>query len=267
MDLMGLNIWVTRPQAQALVWAQQLEQLGATTCCQPILGIAPLLDETSKQAIKQQILALDECQKAIFVSQNAVSFGAEWIDQYWPQLPMGLHIFAIGRATASLLEETLSDIDSTVIAPAQAMNSEALLERPELQDLQNEKILILRGKGGRGYLAQILKDRGARVSYCELYQRIIPTKIDLQIINQFRQSTETPVIAVHSGETLSNLCSVLSSTVKDDLPWFKQQALLVPGKRVADEAKQFGFQTIIIAENATHESMIEALYDWRQQNS
>ena len=53
----------------------------------------------------------------------------------------------------------------------------------------------------------------------------------------------------------------------DDLPWLQQQGLLVPGKRVAAQAESLNFKHIIIAENATHESMIGALHDWRQNNN
>jgi uroporphyrinogen-III synthase len=44
----------------------------------------------------------------------------------------------------------------------------------------------------------------------------------------------------------------------------QQTALLLPGLRVAEIAKDLAFKQIIVAENATHKGMIEALYDWRR---
>jgi uroporphyrinogen-III synthase len=267
-NLQGLHLLVTRPLEQALPWAEQLKMLGAVVSCQPMLSIEALEDQTSKQLIKSQIMKLDEYQKAIFVSQNAVNHGIEWLDQYWPQLPINLRILAIGSTTAALLEEKLSQLDANVLSPGQAMNSEALLCLPELNSVEGEKILIFRGKGGRTYLGDSLTEKGALVDYCELYQRSIPATIDTEVLSALKQSNLQPVLITHSGETLSNFCKAVDSHIDtDSLLWFKQQALLVPGKRVAEQAHNLKFEHIIIAENATHESMIGALHDWRQNNN
>ena len=263
IDLKGLHLFVTRPQAQARPWAEKLKRLGALVTCEPMLSISSLEDEVSTQAIKNQVLALDEYQKIIFVSQNAVAFAMPWIDKYWPQLPCGLDFFAIGSSTAAALNKALVSFDASVASPTQAMNSEALLALPELRHVENQQVLIMRGQGGRTYLGESLQQRGARVNYCELYERQIPDTIDDNKIREFTHSTALPVAIVHSGETLNNLCAVLSV---DDLHWFKEQLLLVPGERVAQQARLMGFQLLIIAENATHESMIEALNGWRQQH-
>lgn len=287
VDLQGLHLLVTRPQAQALPWAEKLVALGAKITCQPMLSIAPVEDPVSKRLIASQVMRLDEYQSIIFVSQNAVNAGLAWIDEYWPQLPSGLTVLAIGSTTAALLEEKLSHLDGSIISPKAAMNSEDLLALAALASVKGEKILIMRGKGGRSHLGDSLTKKGARIDYCELYHRVIPDTIDQQKISTFRNSPLTPVVVTHSAETLTNLCAALLSkqtTPKatkrtpanasqaavnnegDDLPWFKQQALLVPGKRVAAKAAALGFKHIIVADNATHKSMIGALHEWRQHN-
>lgn len=245
---------VTRPLAQAQPWAKQLEALGASVTLQPMLVIEPVSSEQDQRAIINRILAFDEYQKAIFISQNAVHYGLQWLDEYWPQLPIGVEFFAIGKVTAErLFEQT----ELLVQSATQAMNSEALLELQALQTLQDQKILIFRGQGGRDYLAKELEARGASVDYCELYQRKAPSKE--QALNQvFRQTSKQAVVVVHSGETLGNLQSMIQG---DDLLWLQQQPLLVPGQRVAQLAKSAGFSRTIVAENATHESMLEALYE------
>lgn len=263
-DLSGLHILVTRPEAQALPWAAQLKELGATTVVQPMLAIEALTQDTEHQAIKNRLLNLDKYQKAIFVSQNAVEYGVEWIDEFWPQLPTQLAFFAVGEATASLLSTKLEHLGASVYAAKHAMNSEALLQLNELQDVKGDNILIFRGQGGRTHLGKSLEARSALVDYCELYARVIPKHIDTQKINALRTSTLSTIVAVHSGETLHNLCKAVTST---QLEWIKQQALLIPGDRVANIAKTLGFNTLIIAENATHESMIGALNDWRQKQN
>lgn len=265
IDLSGLQILITRPQAQALPWALQLESLGAKTSCQAMLEICPLSDDIPIQAAKNKVMRLDEYQKIIFVSQNAVNYCLAEIDNYWPQLPNNIDFFAVGAATAKLLADKLYEFDSSVQYPKQAMNSEALLASDTLNAVDGDKVLIVRGRGGRTHLGHTLEARGALVDYCEVYERQIPKNIDTGIIAAFAKSVLTPVTSVHSGETLHNLYKLIQSyTNTDTLYWMQQTPLLLPGLRVAQIAKDLAFKHIIIAENATHESMIEALYDWRQ---
>ena len=60
IDLAGLHLLVTRPEAQALPWAEQLMALGAKVTCHPFLVIRPVVDTKAQQAIKNCLLRLDE---------------------------------------------------------------------------------------------------------------------------------------------------------------------------------------------------------------
>src|SRR5690606_19944061 len=51
------------------------------------------------------------------------------------------------------------------------MDSETLLENPHLQQLAGQRVVIFRGQGGRQFLFDALAARGAKVEFCELYQR------------------------------------------------------------------------------------------------
>jgi uroporphyrinogen-III synthase len=263
MRLEHLHILITRPLAQAQPWAEQLQALGASVSLQPMMAITPLSDPASERAIINQILAFAEYQKAIFVSQNAVHYGLRWIDQYWPQLPIDVQFFAIGQATANALEQAIGEgaLDAGYLSHSatSAMNSETLLAHPDLADVDGEKILIFRGKGGRTTLAEHLTTRGATVAYCELYERQKPSGLQ-SLDKAYRSTQKQAVLAVHSGETLENVCSVLAP---DELAWLQQQPVLLPGQRVATQAQAAGFKHIIVAENACHDSMINALSEWQ----
>ncbi|MFT6236621.1 MAG: uroporphyrinogen-III synthase [Cellvibrionaceae bacterium] len=265
IDLTGLHILITRPSAQALPWANKLMHLGAKTSCQAMLEIYPLIDDAPKQAAKNKVMSLDDYSKIIFVSQNAVNHGLAEIDNYWPQLPSNIDFFAVGASTAQLLAERLDDFGASVNFPKHAMNSEALLALDSLKGIAGDKILIVRGCGGRTHLGHTLEARGALVDYCEAYERKMPIAIDTEVLAHFKKSGLIPVISVHSGETLHNLCQLIQThTNSATLHWMQQTALLLPGLRVAEIAKDLAFKQIIVAENATHEGMIEALYDWRR---
>lgn len=261
-QLSGLRILITRPQQQAQKWQQLLQSHGAKTESIPMLAIEPL-DENSGpdyQAIKSVIMDLDHYQHAIFVSQNAAQYGADWIDRYWPQLPTGIKFYAVGSATAQCLEHQGLD----VTAAGGTMNSEALLELPELQRLDQQKVVIFRGLGGRTLLAESLRQRGASVTYCELYQRLLPAdaKPSLELLSRCQTGD---VIAVHSGETLLNLCNIIQSLAEEqklNQAQWQNLPLLVPGNRVAEIAAKQGFSQIITAENASDRSMLKALLHW-----
>lgn len=252
----SLHLLITRPEAQASVWAQQLQSLGITVSLQPMLLIEPVEDAAAQRQIMNRILNFDQYQKAIFISQNAVTYGLQWLDKYWPQLPIGVEFFAIGQATFDLLQQGIEQ--GTVYSAASAMNSETLLELKQLADVSDQKIIIFRGQGGRDFLATELQQRGAQIDYCELYTRQTPVQSPQKVHKDFRSSEKQRITVVHSGETLANLCSIIEA---DDLLWLQQQPLLVPGQRVAQLAHKAEFTQVIVAENATHDSMLEALYE------
>lgn len=258
--LVGLNVLVTRPQHQAAEWQEALHEQGASTQAVPLLAIQPVSTAANLQAIKNGILGLDLYQAAIFVSQNAVNYGCDWIDRYWPQLPLGVQWLAVGKKTAEHLRREGYEVSSA----GGAMNSEALLALPSLQDVQGQRVLIFRGLGGRPHLADVLAARGAKVDHCELYERILPAEASVQLQALQWPVDEQAVLSVHSGESFKNL---YESLPKNEMSLWLELPLLLPGERVAQLAQKAGFKNIIVAENATSESMLAALTQWRCSNA
>jgi uroporphyrinogen-III synthase len=259
--LSGLRVIVTRPLAQAVPWAEQLRALGAEVECIPLLEIRPLIDSEQQQAIKNCILELDRYQKIIFVSQNAVEYGCDWIENYWPQLPQGVKFFAVGDTTARQLQAR--DFPVTDLAQSQtgAMTSEALLQSPGLQSVTGERILIMRGQGGRPQLGQVLAERGAQVDYCELYQRALPESARANFTHQLASADNLPVIiTLHSGEALENL-----QRVAERQSALHHCYLLVPSLRVAELAHAAGLRRIETAQNATDACMLQGLMNLKHK--
>lgn len=263
LSLQGLEILVTRPADAAAATCDQLQALGAKCYKVPAMALVALEEPALKQRIKSQIMDFDRYQIAIFISQNAVRYGADWIDNYWPQLPSGTRYFAIGSATASMFNRFFSGELETA---AEAMNSEALLALPGLQSIAEKKVLIFRGQGGRETLAQGLLERGAEVDYCELYRRINPEGLSDNLSSSgFGQKKECKsLICVHSGESLNNLVAALNKSVLDG---WRHTPLLVPGKRVAELANSLGFSSVVVAENASDGSVIGTIQQWYSHQS
>lgn len=243
----GERIMVIRPLRDDDAFIALLNQSGAQVTQIPVIDIEPLEEE---QAIKNLILDFDNMDIAIFVSGNAARFGLQWLDQYWPMLPLGVQYLAVGRKTAEILQQHIGREDAgDVDFPAEQQNSEGLLALPQMQSVTGKRIVIFRGRQGRELLGQTLTARGANVTYCELYKRIINTE---NVAKAHQQLKQTDILVVHSGDLLKALGEVPDS----------QAAIvkvIVPSNRVADIARQLGYSNIHIAASALPEAMYSSV--------
>ena len=229
-----VGILVTRPSGQADNLCAAIAAAGFSAHHLPMLQLQPLPEPTSVQ--RQCLLELDRCQHLIFISSNAVRFGMAWIESFWPQLPTGLEWFAVGDATAALL----SDFGVSAHTPGMAMNSEGLLVLPELQHVNDHRVLIIKGEGGRDALATTLRARGARVEELVCYRRVPPALETAELVSKLEQ-WGIQLAMLSSGEGLAHMLALLrpAETTK-----FTHIKLLVPSERVAQMARDAGLMGI-----------------------
>lgn len=264
-------LWCTRPVEQNRSWLARLHKAGFDTIDLPFLSITAVENKRDIEQIKTRILHLDQYKIIIFVSQNAVSHGLDWIESYWPQCPVDISWYAVGTKTAGLLKAGLDKVfneDIQVHAADSAMTSENLLSLPSLARVSGERICVMRGLGGRPKLMDALVERGAHVDLCELYERRIPAAA-YQRFNDILQKQyacnfklERNYIVVFSGETLNNFYTLLTRIETEDassnlIEMFKQAlSLFVPSERVAMQARELGFSQVLCAKNATEGAML-----------
>ena len=253
--LAGKRILITRPVHQSAGWRQLLESRGVHVDSIPLLEIAPVQEPGAVQAVKGRILDFDQFEHAIFVSQNAVQFGFDWLDDYWPQLPQGPRYYAIGAATARAIRQRGAEPEACA---GDTMDSEALLALPSLQNPHGERVIIFRGQGGRPLIGDTLESRGARIDYCELYQRLLPASAQQQL----RDYAQTPdAITLHSGETLDNFHQALTAVDAERRAALMACPLILPSQRVATRARAHGFTNGFAAINAGDTAMLAALQE------
>ena len=245
-------VLVTRPAEQQARLCDALAQAGFDPVSLPLLEILPITASDARaQAIKNRVTQLDQYAHVIFISANAVSCGMRWLEDYWPQWPLGVHWYAIGRATA----EQLAQHGVAAVAGADSMNSEELLAHAQLHNVEGARILIVRGVGGRETLAGALRARGAQVDYCEVYERrAVHDKADE--LRDFLQRAPRAICA-NSGETVQALLAQhIDDTTRCAL---LQTSLVVPGERVAQIAREHAFENVIVAHNAGVPATVAAL--------
>jgi uroporphyrinogen-III synthase len=243
------RVLVTRPRGQEATLGDALRAAGHEVFHQPLLELEPLA-ELPPDA-RRCVMDLDLYQHVIFISGNAVRFGMEWIENYWPQLPVGITWYAVGAKTAA----ALSECGIRALSPGADMSSEGLLALPDLQSIAGQRVLIVKGEGGREALQEALQSRGAKVDTLPCYRRRCPRLAEGELARRLK-GWHIDTILISSGEGLGNLLALLST---EETTNFTGVRLLVPSARVEGMARQAGFSRVVIAANASDDAMLAAL--------
>jgi uroporphyrinogen-III synthase len=172
-----MKVLLTRPEGRNQSMVDALNERGIAHWVTPLLGV----EATPPITCAPHPLA--HADIIICISANAVTFAATFADsaltthplsKVWPQA----QYFAVGHATWEALN--LLGI-AALEAPEDCQQTEGLLSLASLQDIQAKQIVIIRGVGGRETLAEQLAQRGAKVCYWEVYQRVCPPLDGLDI--------------------------------------------------------------------------------------
>lgn len=248
-SLQGRTVIVTRPADQSDGLVLALEQAGARPLAFPTLTIEPV--EISA-ADRQKILDLDQYRIVFCVSPNAARLGLDALSDYWPQWPVQQLWLAVGPATGAAMEGW----GLNLLTGSQGATSETLLDLPELKMVAGERVLILRGEGGRDHMANTLRERGARVDFLELYRRGLPAA-DPSPLWAALQSPEPPILTVTSGDALRNLMIM----AEKHLNRLKQCPLIVISGRLAEFARQQGFSRVWLAASPATSDIMDTLHN------
>ena len=257
------RVLVTRPILQNQNLVKSLSMDGFEPVIFPLLKISPFnpLSSSSEGANAERFpklvdvtQRLSEFSKVIFISTNAAAIACEWFDMYWPDLP-SQHWFAIGAATLKALNQQNLFGMPKVTASTLGMNSEALLALNALRMIRGEKILIVRGCGGRETLKNELESRGAQVEYMEVYRRESVAYPSGELASELKKSID--IITVSSGETLDNLEQL--AIMEEVTERIHHIPVVVPGTRVANLAMQKKYHRVVTAENAGLAAMMTAI--------
>ena len=244
-------VLITRPLgAAADSLRAATEAAGYTVYHQPLLELQGITSLSAAQ--RDRLLELHRYQHIIFISANAVHFGMAWIEAFWPQLPVGLCWYAMGDATAARLQY----FGVNALTPGQKMSTEGLLAHAALQNIQGQRVLIVKGEGGRDTLTQQLTLRGAVVEELACYRRSLPDLPPGELAQRLRRWA-IEVILISSGEGLVNLQLLLRRAETSKL---KHVGLVVPSQRVARLALDAGFDQVTTADNASDAAMLRALH-------
>lgn len=245
--LQGLRVLTTRPEPQAERLLQPLRAAGVQVQNLPLLEIEP---QPLDAAARHLLLNLDQYHKVVVVSPTAARLLIEAVEDYWPQWPLGVDYFTVGKGSA----DSLQTAGQEARYPQQGDTSEDLLQLSELQQLAQQKVLLVKGEGGRNLLQQTLQQRGAQVDLLLLYRRVCPVLNATQ--QALLQSGGHQVVVLTSGDALQHYHQLLPKDHAHPL-------LLVPSQRLVATARQLGFKQVLNSGGAGAEAIIATLHSAR----
>ncbi|WP_281646411.1 uroporphyrinogen-III synthase [Parendozoicomonas sp. Alg238-R29] len=236
LALEGLRVLITRPQPQAGRLAAFLQAKGARTTVLPMVAITPL-------TLTSQPDNLAQFSKIIAISVPSVDIALRTLPEFSPQTQW----VTPGLGTA----QALKSHGIQPLTPHSEFTSEAMLALPELNQVTGEKILLLKGEGGRELLRNELSRRGAEVVSLDLYRRQCPDYQQGEIETTVASADINAIVAT-SGQIVSNL----HTCCPDDL---KNLPLIIPSQRVAEKAEALGFKRVVVSQGAGDQDIAEAL--------
>lgn len=232
LGLVDRQVVVTRPQDQAQALSELIVAEGGTPVWFPTIAIAPVVDARELDACLTRLAQFD---LVVFVSANAVTHafarGFTW--------PAEVHAGATGPGTAAQLRQFGV---ARVVVPKRQFDSEGLLAEIDSRGLMPQRVLIIRGDGGREWLADALRARGVVVTSVASYRRARATP-DPEALHRLLGAERIDAVTVTSTEGGEHLVSLLGA---DALAWLNRAPMFVPHERIGRCMRQRGVHHVVV---------------------
>ncbi len=245
---MTATLIVTRPRAQCGGWLARLAALGVDAVALPLIEILPARDTAPVQAAWAALPAVD---LAVFVSPNAVAqFFAASAGAAWPARALAA---CVGPGSAQALAEQGVPAENIVqpAADAESLDSEHLwAQLAPRRDWAVARVLMLRGDGGREWLAERLTEAGARVEAVTVYHRSGPrfSAAELALLDRLQARPCEHVWLFSSAEAIGHLQGRAPAG----------QPAIATHPRIADAARAAGFSPVVLT-RPDPEAVVRAL--------
>nr|WP_297357958.1 uroporphyrinogen-III synthase [uncultured Caldimonas sp.] len=238
-----MRVLVTRPAAQAGPWVEQLKHHGIDAHALPLIGIAPARDQDAVRAAWRQ---LHELGAVVFVSPNAVEqfFSLRPPGLAWPA---GLLAATPGPGTDAVLEQSGVPASQRVQPDAASAQFDSVSLWEQLQDRpwSGVRVLIVRGDGGRDWLADRLREAGAEVRFLCAYQRCAPTLTagEQALLREAVSDPSRHLWFFSSSESIDHLEGIVAAS-GSAVEWSQGRALATH-PRIAERARRLGFVEVV----------------------
>jgi uroporphyrinogen III methyltransferase / synthase len=261
---------ITRPGGQSSALVAQLREAGFDTLEFPLIDIAPVADDAPLRAALDELYAPERYALVVFVSPNAIDHAFGRLHAPWPA---DVPVAVVGPGSvAALARQGVSAPSHRVLSPSTEhadprFDSEALYTAIEAHfgenGLENQRVLIVRGDGGREWLAERLTEAGARVEKAAAYRRVLPEPSMHKWERVHALLTDEPV-APHawlltSSEGVRNLDELAREHLTaEEIARLKHAPIVCPHPRIAEAARQAGFDRMTVS-GAGDERIVQSI--------
>ena len=234
-----MKVLVTRPATQATDWVVRLRGKGIDAAALPLIGISPAINT---MPVVLAWVRLGQRKLVVFVSPNAVEqfFGVKPAGMFWPA---HVHAGSTGPGTSQALLQAGVPRDMLIEPAANSLqfDSEALWTRLDGMDWHGASVLMVRGDGGREWLADKLRAQGAEVGKVVAYHSVAPsfTKPQRAQLNAALAWPQHHLWLFSSSEAITHLAAAV--TFAD---WHKAWAIATH-PRIAARAQELGFANVL----------------------
>jgi uroporphyrinogen-III synthase len=230
-----------RPQAKCQASAQAFKQanLSAVACGL----IDTVVDDDAIGQLPEKIAglwSLAEQNVYVIVTSTVAAQQCVLMKNQWPG---NVCFFAVGASTGRILQNA----GLAVVVPQEA-RTEGLLALPQLNHVDNQSVIIMKGFGGRELLHDILTTRGAKVAEWEVYKRV---KLDTPVSTQDWRAAQIRCIIATSGEVIQAAFDYF------EVNWLQTLNWIVVSQRTADIASKLGVTQIDISRDASDQALIQ----------
>jgi uroporphyrinogen-III synthase len=230
-----------RPQAKCQASAQAFKQanLSAVACGL----IDTVLDDDAISQLPAKISSLPSRKEPtiyVIVTSTVAAQQCVLLKRQWPK---NICFFTVGASTGYILQTA----GFVVVVPQEA-RTEGLLALPQLSQVANRSIVIMKGFGGRELLYDTLVSRGAKVTEWEVYKRV---KLGDPVSTQDWRVEQIRCIIATSGEVIQAAFDLFEAS------WLKTLNWIVVSQRTADIASKLGVTQIDISCDASDQALIQ----------
>ena len=230
-----------RPQAKCQASAQAFKQanLSAVACGL----IDTIVDDDAIGQLPAKIAelwSLAEQNIYVIVTSTVAAQQCVLMKNQWPE---NVCFFAVGASTGRILQNA----GLAVVVPQEA-RTEGLLALPQLNHVDNQSVIIMKGFGGRELLHDILTNRGAKVAEWEVYKRV---KLDTPVSTQDWRTAQIRCIIATSGEVIQAAFDYF------EVNWLQTLNWIVVSQRTAEIASKLGVTQIDISRDASDQALIQ----------
>jgi uroporphyrinogen-III synthase len=230
-----------RPQTKCQASVQAFEQANLSAVACGLIDTVVDIDAIGQLSVKiADLRSHNEENIYVIVTSTVAAEQCVLMKSQWPR---SVCFFAVGASTGHILH--LAGFE--VIIPHEP-RTEGLLALPQLTQVVDQSVIIMKGFGGRELLRDILISRGAKVAEWEVYKRI---KLDSPVFTQDWHPTQIRCIIATSGEVIQAAFDYFEGS------WLKTLNWIVVSQRTAEIASKLGITQIEISRDASDQTLIQ----------